>query len=95
MLPVNQNYFFLDLIIGQLKYGYTGKEFNHSHPTNVPYPSGSFDDDRYGKIGTWGDVGFAKYVDFVFNGSPEFNIYVKPTKEYVPYNKNSQYSDFS
>lgn len=77
------------LINGQLKYGYTAREFNHSHPWNS-YPSGLDNKDK--------DIGFARGVSdwytikYPNRHQNNFNIY--KDGKYTPYNKNSTKKDY-
>jgi hypothetical protein len=83
------------LINGQLRFGYTAREFNHSHPNNTPYPSGSFDHPKTGQpAGTWGDVGFANGVSNIFKGNVKYNIYTPKDKSYINFNGNSSYKNY-
>lgn len=87
------------LINGQLKYGYTAREFNHNHPGGTCYPSGSWDKDGL-STGTWGDLRFANAVNKIFGNNVIFNIYIAPNntaesqEQYINYNSHSKHSDY-
>ena len=86
------------LINGQLRFGYTAREFNHNHPKNTAYPSGSFDyTDKKGNFrptGTWGDVGFARDVSNIFGKNVKYNIFTSNSKKYIPFNSQSMLKDY-
>ena len=73
------------------------REHIHSHPINVPYPSGlpGSREARYGG----GDVGLARnqtdWAKYKSYPTPIFGIFVKPTKTYIPYSANSVMTDFN
>jgi hypothetical protein len=78
-----------NLINGQLRFGYSAREFNHNHPGNTAYPAGSYDSPKYGLTGEWEDVGFARYVSNIFEKNVEFNIFTPNSKKYIPFNSQS------
>ena len=73
------------------------REHIHSHPINVPYPSGlpGSREVRYGG----GDVGLARnqtdWAKYKSYPIPEFSIWVKPTRTPIPYSANSVITDFN
>ncbi|QIK52889.1 RHS repeat-associated core domain-containing protein [Dysgonomonas sp. HDW5B] len=73
------------------------REHIHSHPINVPYPSGLPGTDEYEIVA--GDVGLARnqtdWANYKSYPIPEFSIWVKPTKTKVPYSANSVMTDFN
>lgn len=77
------------LINGQLQYGYTAREFNHSHPQNTPYPSGIS-----GFTGETGDVQWAGEVCKIFGNNVKFNIYTPKNGKYIQFSPNSKKSDY-
>ena len=70
----------------QLKYGYTIREINHSHPGNTPAPS---------MLNGNGDISFAKILLSVINQPISFNIYLPKYNFYVPYGPDSKIEDFT
>ena len=81
-----------NLINGQLVYGYSAREFNHSHPKNEKYnhiPSGI-----QGFTGNSGDVSWAQQVSNIFGNQVNFNIYTPNTRKYHPFSPNSKKSDY-
>ena len=77
------------LIDRQLRFGYTAREFNHTHPRNTPFPSGSFDY-RKEKAGEWGDVGFARDVSAIFGDKVKYNIFIPKESTYIPFNSKTR-----
>ena len=76
-----------NLINGQLRFGYTAREFNHSHPiSNKGIPSGLEDGRK--------DIGFARDVSNIFGQNVKFNIFTPKTKEYHSYGPHSKKSDY-
>ena len=78
----------------RLKYGYTVREMNHSHPSGIPIPSGMPGTAQFSK----GDISFATTVSRHYNrkgiNPPMFNVY-NCNGGYVPYSKSSVVSDYS
>jgi RHS repeat-associated protein len=83
-----------ELLYNQLRFGYSLREINHSHPGNVDYPSGSFDY-KGKKTGEWGDVGFAKWNNAIFGSKVKFNIFTPKDGKYIPYSAKSKLKDYS
>jgi RHS repeat-associated protein len=81
-----------NLINGQLVYGYTMREFNHSHPKDGEYnyiPSGI-----PGLTGNHGDVPWSRQVSKIFGNQVNYKIYTPNTRRYHPFGPNSQKSDY-
>ena len=78
----------------RLRFGYTVREMNHSHPNRIPIPSGMPETSQYGK----GDISFATTISNHYSGKginpPLFNVY-NCNGGYVPYSKSSVVSDYS
>jgi len=87
--------------------GWIIKKHIHSHPSNTPYPSGTFTyfppEDSFEapqNRGEWGDIGFAKYTDSKYSENKPrekqivYQIFIPKTGKYIPYSKNSRYADF-
>jgi len=78
------------LLENKYKYGYTIRGLNHSHPNNMPYPSGLLTDNA--------DIEFARYLTAIAKGNgcrtPFFNIYTPVDNNYIPFSQNSRRSDF-
>ena len=70
-----------DLISKQLRYGYTIREDIHSHPRNIPYPSGMSDEP--------GDIQYAKYVISLTKQTPKFKIFLPGKNKYINFNSES------
>lgn len=79
-----------NLIRGQVGYGYTVREINHSHP-NSAYPSGLRNRN--------GDIGAATIYTEAYRRAgqniPNFNIYHVPTGRKIPFSANSRSADFN
>jgi len=60
---------------------------SHSHPNNMPYPSG---------LGTkpFGDMLFARQIEEVTGHKVYLNIYIPSLDKYIPYSKESTEYDF-
>lgn len=70
------------LVEKQLRYGYTGRIFDHSHPNNNPSPSGMTGDN--------GDTIFAKYIRNNIAGYKiVFHIFTPKDSLYHEYDENS------
>ena len=76
-----------DLINKQLRFGYTIRELNHSHPSNTASPSGLKD--------RTDDIAFATEVQEVIGQKPSFNIYLPGYDYYINFDSNSKEGDFS
>ena len=78
----------------RLKYGYTVREMDHSHPSGIPIPSGMPGTSQFGK----GDISFATTISRHYNGEgknlPIFNVY-NCNGGYVQYSQSSVVSDYS
>ena len=81
-----------DLFYGQLKYNYLIREHIHSHPSSA-YPSG-LNNRKH-------DIGFARGIENYYSKKhpflekPIFKIYHVPSREYIPYSKDSKIEDFN
>ena len=78
----------------RLKYGYTIREMDHSHPSGIPIPSGMPGTDQFGR----GDILFATIISGHYNEKgktpPLFNVY-NCNGGYVSYSPSSVVSDYS
>lgn len=77
------------LINGQLRHGYTAREFNHSHPRNTPIPSGI-----PGLTGETGDILWAKQASKIFGNNVKYNIFTPKDSKYISYGPKSTITDF-
>ena len=75
-----------DLFDKQLRNGYTLRSDTHSHPKNMPYPSGLY--------GSQGDIPYAKWITDESKQNPRFKIYLPGKDSYVKFGPNSQLEDF-
>ena len=87
------------LLEGQLFYGYTIRELNHSHPrSNKGLPSGLYDNKNGSKAGEWGDIGFARDVTNYLKAKrwniPTFNVYAPASNSYSDFRPDSKKSDY-
>lgn len=67
------------------------REFNHSHPNNTEFPSGL----DYNVDKKWGDIQSARTIDQRLLSNTLYNIYLPAKNRYVPYSKDSTWSDFT
>ena len=75
-----------DLINKQLRFGYTIREDNHSHPENTPYPSGMKDNEA--------DIQYAQDVVKAMGQTPIFRIFLPTKKKYVTFTPYSTPEEF-
>ena len=74
------------LIRKQLKYGYSVRTINHSHPGNTRIPSG------FGEKP--GDIQYAAGVIEALKQPVEFNIFIPSDSSYIPFSPESKEEDF-
>ena len=78
----------------RLKYGYTVREMDHSHPSGIPIPSGMPGTSQFGR----GDILFATVISDYYNEKsktpPLFNVY-NCNGGYIRYYPSSVVSDYS